>query len=133
MPVLVVYHFRTDLERLKKHYPHGVEFDDNPATEDAWNEGRISVMFTHPASGGHGCNLQWGGNIIAFFGHWWDLEQRDQVIERIGPMRQWQSDLNRTTFIHDIVAERTVDELVLLRHASKRSVQDILLSAMKRS
>ena len=132
MPVLVAYHFRTDLERLKRAFPMGVEFDDDPATENAWNEGRYPVMFIHPASGGHGCNLQWGGNILAFFGHWWDMELRDQVIERIGPMRQYQSGLHRMVYIHDIVAENTVDEDVLLRHASKRSVQDILLDAMKR-
>lgn len=131
-PVLVAYHFKTDLARLQKAFPHGRVFDDKPSTEDAWNEGRFPLMFIHPASGGHGSNLQWGGNIIAFFGHWWDMEQRLQVIERVGPLRQYQAGLNRTTFIHDIVAENTVDEDVLLRHASKRSVQDILLDAMKR-
>lgn len=131
-PVLVAYHFKTDLARLRKAFPHGVVFDDNPATETAWNEGRYPLMFIHPASGGHGSNLQWGGNILAFFGHWWDLELRQQVIERIGPMRQFQSGLDRQVFIHDIVTEGTVDEDVLLRHATKRSVQDILLDAMKR-
>jgi SNF2 family DNA or RNA helicase len=132
MPVLVAYHFRTDLQRLKKHFPHGRVFDDDPKTEDAWNSGKIPVMFIHPASGGHGVNLQYGGNILAFFGHWWDMELRDQVIERIGPMRQFQSGLNRLVTIHDIVAENTVDEDVLLRHESKRGVQDILMEAMKR-
>lgn len=131
-PVLVAYHFKTDLERLRKHFPYGVVFDDNPATETAWNEGRYPLMFIHPASGGHGSNLQWGGNILAFFGHWWDMEQRMQVIERIGPMRQFQSGLNRMVYIHDIVAENTVDEDVILRHETKRSVQDILLESMKR-
>lgn len=132
MPVLVAYHFRTDLERLKKAFPMGVEFDDNPATEDAWNEGRYPVMFIHPASGGHGCNLQWGGNILVFYGLWWDMELYSQVIERIGPMRQYQSGLHRMVYVHHIVAENTVDEDVLLRHASKASVQDVLLAAMKR-
>lgn len=131
-PVLVAYHFKTDLERLRRAFPQGRVFDDNPATEDAWNEGRIPVMFVHPASGGHGSNLQWGGNIIAFFGHWWNLEERQQVIERIGPIRQFQSGLHRMVYIHDIVAEGTVDEDVILRHETKRSVQDILMCAMKR-
>lgn len=131
-PVLVAYHFRTDLERLRKAFPFAAVFDDNPATEDAWNEGRYPLMLIHPASGGHGSNLQWGGNILAFFGHWWDLEQRLQVIERIGPVRQYQSGLDRLVYIHDIVAEDTVDEDVMLRHASKRAVQDILLESMKR-
>lgn len=131
-PVLVAYHFKTDLIRLRQRYPHFAVFDDNPATEDAWNEGRLPGMFIHPASGGHGSNLQWGGYTLAFYGHWWDMELRDQVIERIGPMRQFQSGLNRQVVIHDIVAEDTVDEDVLLRHATKRSVQDILMDAMKR-
>ena len=132
MPVLVAYHFKTDLERLLKAFPFAREFDDNPKTEDAWNEGRIPMMLIHPASGGHGVNLQFGGNILAFFGHWWDLELRQQVIERIGPIRQFQSGLNRLVTIHDIVAEGTVDEDVLVRHATKRGVQDILMDAMKR-
>lgn len=131
-PVLVAYHFKTDLARLQKAFPFIKVFDDNPATEDAWNEGRYPLMAIHPASGGHGSNLQWGGNILAFFGHWWDLELRQQVIERIGPMRQFQAGLDRQVYIHDIVAENTVDEDVLLRHETKRSVQDILLDAMKR-
>lgn len=131
-PVLVAYHFKTDLERLRKAFPEGRVFDNNPATEDEWNEGRIPIMFIHPASGGHGVNLQHGGNILAFFGHWWDLEQRDQVIERLGPLRQWQAGKGRSVYIYDIVAEDTVDEDVIARHETKRSVQDILLEAMKR-
>lgn len=132
MPVLVAYHFKTDLERLQKAFPFGTIYDDKPATEDAWNEGRYPLMFIHPASGGHGTNLQYGGNILAFFGHWWDMELRMQVIERIGPLRQFQSGLNRLVTIHDIVAEDTVDEDVILRHQTKRAVQDILMDAMKR-
>jgi SNF2 family DNA or RNA helicase len=131
-PVLVAYHFKTDLKRLLKAFPHGRVFDSNPKTEDDWNAGKIPIMFIHPASGGHGVNLQHGGNILAFFGHWWDLEQRDQVIERIGPMRQWQSGTGRHVYIYDIVCEGTVDEDVLLRHETKRSVQEVLLDAMKR-
>lgn len=131
-PVLVAYHFRADLQRLQKAFPQGRVFDSNPKTEDDWNEGRIEVMFIHPASGGHGVNLQYGGNILAFFGHWWDLEQRDQVLERIGPMRQWQSGQGRHVYVYDIVAENTVDEDVILRHETKRGVQDLLLESMKR-
>lgn len=131
-PLLVAYHFKTDLERLRKAFPQGREFDADPATEDAWNEGRIPLMFIHPQSGGHGVNLQHGGNTIAFYGMWWDLETRLQVIERVGPIRQWQSGYHRLVTIHDIVAEGTVDEDVLLRHASKASVQSILLESMKR-
>lgn len=97
-----------------------------------WNAGKIPVLFAHPASAGHGLNLQDGGNILAFFGHWWDLEQYQQIIERIGPTRQAQAGHDRPVFIHHIVAADTMDELVMARRESKREVQDLLLEAMKR-
>jgi SNF2 family DNA or RNA helicase len=90
-----------------------------------------SRSFVHPASAGHGLNLQDGGNIVAFFGLWWDLEQHQQVIERIGPVRQLQSGYDRPVFIHYIVAEDTEDERVMLRLQTKRSVQDLFMEAMK--
>lgn len=102
------------------------------STIEDWNAGKIPILLAHPASAGHGLNLQDGGNIIAFFGHWWNLEERDQIIERIGPVRQAQAGYDRPVFIYDIVAADTVDELVMARRESKRSVQDILLEAMKR-
>ncbi len=89
------------------------------------------MLFVHPASAGHGLNLQDGGNILAFFGHWWDLEQYQQIIERIGPTRQAQAGHKRPVFIHHIVAADTVDELVLARLESKREVQALLLEAIK--
>ncbi len=133
MPVLVAYHFKSDLARLLKAFPKGRALDQNPQTIRDWNAGKIPVLFAHPASAGHGLNLQDGGNILAFFGHWWDLEQYQQIIERIGPTRQLQSGHNRPVFIYHIVAANTVDEIVMARRESKREVQDLLLEAMKRS
>jgi SNF2 family DNA or RNA helicase len=132
MPVLVAYHFKSDLVRLQRAFPKGRALDNNPQTVRDWNAGRIPVLFAHPASAGHGLNLQDGGNILVFFGHWWDLEQYQQIIERIGPTRQMQAGHDRPVFIHHIVAADTVDELVLVRRESKREVQDLLLAAMKR-
>jgi SNF2 family DNA or RNA helicase len=129
--VLVAYHFKSDLARLLRAFPQGRPLDANPATIREWNNGAIPVLFAHPASAGHGLNLQDGGNIIAFFGHNWNLEERDQIIERIGPVRQLQAGHDRNVFIYDIVARNTVDELVLARHITKRAVQDLLLEAMK--
>jgi SNF2 family DNA or RNA helicase len=114
-PVLVAYHFKSDLARLRRALPRGRTLDADPATIADWNAGRIPVLFAHPASAGHGLSLQDGGNIIAFFGHWWNLEDHDQMIERIGPVRQMQSGHDRPVFIHDLVAEDTDDELVMLR------------------
>ncbi|HHW4685813.1 MAG TPA: ATP-dependent helicase, partial [Xylella sp.] len=132
MPVLVAYHFKSDLARLQRAFPKGRALDKHPDTLRDWNAGRIPVLFAHPASAGHGLNLQDGGNMLAFFGHWWDLEQYQQIVERIGPARQAQAGYDRPVFIHHIVAADTVDELIMTRRESKREVQDLLLEAMKR-
>jgi len=131
MPVLVAYHFKSDLARLLKAFPRGRVLDADPQTIRDWNAGKIPVLFAHPASAGHGLNLQDGGNILAFFGHWWNLEEYQQIVERIGPTRQAQAGHDRPVFIHHIVAAGTVDELVMARRDSKRAVQDLLLEAMK--
>lgn len=130
-PVLVAYHFRSDLDRLVKAFPKGKALDKNPQTIKDWNAGKIPVLFAHPASAGHGINLQDGGNIIAFFSHNWNLEEYQQIIERIGPVRQMQSGHKRPVFIHHIIAKNTVDEIVMARRETKREVQDLLLEAMK--
>ncbi|SAK83321.1 hypothetical protein AWB75_05391 [Caballeronia catudaia] len=132
MPVLVAYHFKSDLARLQRTFPDGRVLDHEPQTIRDWNAGRIPVLFAHPASAGHGLNLQDGGNILVFFAHWWDLEQFQQIIERLGPMRQLQAGHRRPVFIYHILARDTIDEDVLLRLQTKRDVQDVLLDAMKR-
>ncbi len=131
-PVLVAYHFKPDLVRLQRAFPQGRALGSDPRTQDEWNAGRIPLLFAHPASAGHGLNLQEGGNILVFFGHWWDLEKHDQMIERIGPMRQLQAGLGRDVFLYYIVARDTVDEVVIDRHVTKRGVQDLFLNYMKR-
>jgi len=132
MPVLVAYHFKSDLARLMKTFPQGRQLDKDPQTLRDWNAGKIPVLFAHPASAGHGLNLQDGGNIIVFFGLNWNLEEHLQIIERIGPTRQMQAGYDRPVFIYRIIARDTVDELVLERLETKREVQDILMAAMKR-
>ena len=131
-PVLVAYHFKSDLTRLRAAFPKARTLDADPATIREWNEGRIPLLFAHPASAGHGLNLARGGNILAFFSLNWSLENYMQIIERIGPMRQKQEGLDRPVFVHHIMARRTVDDMILERLKSKRTVQEILLEAMKR-
>lgn len=132
MPVLVAVNFKSDAVRLTKAFPKGkvLTSANGHLLMPLWNEGKIPLMFTHPASAGHGLNLQDGGNILVFFGLGWNLEHRLQVIERIGPMRQLQAGYDRPVFIYNIVAKGTIDELVLERMDGKKSVQDILLNAM---
>lgn len=132
MPVLVAYHFKTDLIRLQKAFPKGIPLNSQRNLERA-KQGEGQVWFGHPASMGHGVDgLQYHSNQLAFFGHWWNLEERLQIIERIGPTRQAQAGFERPLFIHNIIAEGTVDEDVVARNDEKKSIQDILLDAMKR-
>ena len=132
-PVMVAYNFRHDLEKLKKAFPKARVLDAKPSTEADWNKGKIPVMFAHPASAGHGLNLQDGGNILVFFGVDWNLENFMQIIERIGPMRQKQSGYDRPVFVHLILARDTMDLGVYERLIGKKSVQDVLLEYMKRA
>jgi len=131
-PVLVAYHFRHDLHRLRAAFPRGRVLDSDPETIRAWNAGKLPVLFAHPASAGHGLNLQDGGNILVFFSVNWNLEEHQQIIERIGPVRQLQAGHNRPVFIHYILANETVDFDVLERLESKATVQEVLMKAMKR-
>lgn len=130
-PVLVAYHFRSDLARLQAAFPEARQLDAAPKTIEDWNAGQIPILLAHPASAGHGLNLQDGGNILVYFGHWWNLEERQQILERIGPMRQKQAGHERPVFVYNIVARDTVDEVVIDRMQSKREVQDLLLEYMK--
>lgn len=131
-PVLVAYHFKHDLARLKSAFPRGRVLDSDPETIRSWNAGKIPVLFAHPASAGHGLNLQDGGNILVFFSVNWNLEEHQQIIERIGPVRQLQAGHERPVFIHYILANDTVDFDVLERLESKATVQEVLMKAMKR-
>ena len=130
MPVLVAYHFTSDLERLQKHFPKAKVLDKKPQTIKDWNNGKIPLLFLHPASAGHGIDLARGGSILVFFSLDWNLENHMQVTERNGPAGQKQAGLDRAVFIYYILAEGTIDYVVMERLKSKRSVQDLLLEAM---
>lgn len=131
-PVMVAYHWKHDLTRLRKAFPKARQLDADPQTIRDWNAGRVPILLAHPDSAGHGLNLQDGGNMLVFFSHWWSMEARAQIIERIGPTRQAQAGHPRPVFIYDIVARDTLDEDVLARHETKREVQDLLRDACKR-
>lgn len=130
-PVLVAINFKSDKARLLAAFPGALDLSTVQGLKDA-QAGRGRVWLGHPASMGHGVDgLQYHCNILAFFGHDWNLENRLQMIERIGPTRQMQAGKDRAMFIYNILARDTVDEMVLERVTSKREVQDILLEAMK--
>ena len=88
-------------------------------------------VFVSHNSAGHGLNLADGGNILAFFGVNWNLEEHMQIIERIGPMRQKQAGYDRPVMVYPILARDTIDDVVMDRLGGKKSVQEALLDAMK--
>lgn len=89
------------------------------------------MLLAHPRSAGHGLNLQDGGRRLVMFAQTWALEERLQIVERIGPTRQAQSGHPRAVFIHHIIADGTLDDAMMQRMDSKRSVIDTLMEAMK--
>lgn len=131
-PILVAYQWKHDLARLKEAFPRGRSIDEAGVIQE-WNAGKVPLLFAHPASAGHGLNLQDGGNTLVYFSFWWDAEQHAQILERIGPMRQLQSGYNRPVYVHYIIAQDTVDELVLARLQGKAALQDALTDYMNRS
>ena len=131
--VMVAYHWRGDLAKIKRAFPHAValaEETDTKAVIERWNRGEIPLLLVHAQSAGHGLNLQYGGRTLVFYSFDWKLEEHDQVIERIGPMRQHQAGLDRAVLIYYLVAKNTLDEDVLLRLRDKADVQTSLSSAI---
>ena len=129
-PVLVAYWFKHDLERIEKHLKSKkIEFarlDSDKSIED-WNNGKISVALIHPASTGHGLNLQDGGSTIIWFGLTWSLELYEQTNARL--WRQGQK--AKTVVIEHIVSKGTIDEQIIQALEGKHKVQDSLISAVK--
>lgn len=124
--LLIAYNFKTDLERLKKRYPDAVVLDNNPDIIKQWNDGNIKMLLAHPASAGHGLNLQHGGSIIVWFGLNWSLELYQQFNGRL--YRQGQT---KPVRIVHIVADGCIDNRVMQAIENKAQTQDELLDAMK--
>ena len=78
---MISYNYKTDLIRLKARYPDAVVLDNDPDIITRWNNGQIKILLAHPASAGHGLNLQHGGSIIVWFGPNWSLELYQQRSE----------------------------------------------------
>jgi len=132
-PILVAYDFISDKARILSRYKSAVDIA-TPEGMRAFRDGAAQLGVAHPKSMGHGIDgLQDVTNILVYFGHNWDLELRQQILERIGPMRQKQSGHNRPVWVYPIIAQGTIDEVVIERHRTKRSVQDLLLEAMRNS
>jgi SNF2 family DNA or RNA helicase len=125
-PVLVVYTYQHDFLRIKKRFPAAINVRE-PGAIDRWNRGKASIMCCHPASAGHGLNLQAGGCQMIWFGLTWSGELDAQMIGRLH--RQGQT---RPVVVHRIVAQGTIDEDILLAVRGKAVGQDGLVNAIRR-
>ena len=123
-PVLVAYWYKHDLERIKDRFPVR-QIQSSKDIED-WNNSKIPIAVIHPASAGHGLNLQSGGSTLIWFGLTWSLELYQQTNARL--YRQGQRD---TVIVHHIITKNTIDEDVLLALTKKEKTQDALIDAVK--
>ena len=129
-PILVAYWFRHDLMRIEERLQKtGAKFRRLDSAENlaSWNEGQIPVGLIHPASAGHGLNLQAGGNHLVWFGLTWSLELYQQTNARL--WRQGQE--SKTVVIQHIVTLGTIDERILKELERKEMGQDALIEAVR--
>lgn len=125
--VLVAYRYAWEREALAEHLADlGVRRIEEDGVIAAWNRGKVPVLLAHPASAGHGLNLQHGGHTIVWTQPTWDLEHWDQFNKRLA--RQGQK---HPVVIHVIMAAKTVDGLVRRRLADKADVQNDLLAYLE--
>ena len=123
--IIVVYNFKHELARLQKKYPKGRTIDKEGRAIQEWNDGKIEILFIHPASAGHGIQLQHGGNTMVMFGFTWSLELYKQVIGRIH--RQGQKEHVRV--IH--LAVGGVEHRLMRTISKKDMTQEDLLKALR--
>ena len=125
-PVLVAYWYKHDIQRIQERFPDS-RVIDTPKDISDWNAGKIAIGLLHPASGGHGLNLQDGGSTVVWYGMTWSLELYQQLNARL--WRQGQK--NSTVIIHHIIAVGTHDEDVLRALERKDMGQAALINAVK--
>lgn len=123
-PVLVAYWFKHDLERIKSRIKVREIKTDKDIRD--WNDGKIPVGLVHPASAGHGLNLQAGGSTLIWLGLTWSLELYQQTNARL-----WRQGQKETVVIHHIIAKDTIDEDVIRSLKLKEKTQDGIIEAVK--
>lgn len=124
-PLLVAYWFKHDLERIRKRFE--IREIKSSADISDWNSGKIPVALIHPASAGHGLNLQNGGSTLVWFGLTWSLELYQQTNARL--WRQGQT--ADTVVIQHIISKGTIDEQIMKALKSKDTTQAALIAAVK--
>ena len=124
-PLLVAYWYKHDLQRIKARFKNARCIDTAKDIDD-WNAGQIPLALIHPASAGHGLNLQDGGCTIVWFGLTWSLELYQQLNARL-----WRQGQKHTVVIHHIVTKGTHDEDVMRALENKDTRQSALIEAVR--
>ena len=122
-PVLIAYWFKHDLSRIQKRFE--VEVLSTSDSIKRWNDGEIPIAAIHPASAGHGLNLQAGGSTLIWFGLTWSLELYQQTNARL-----WRQGQKETVVIHHLIAKGTIDERVMKALNDKNNTQSALIDAV---
>lgn len=122
---ILVYQFVEQLAELKRRYPQLVTLDDPNAIE-RWNAGKVELLAVHPASAGHGLNLQHGGSRMVFVSLPWSLELYEQVIGRLH-----RSGQRHDVWVYVLITNKTVDEKVFIALQDKRAIADVALEELK--
>lgn len=125
-PILVFYNFQADREALLQRFPEARILDTGQDIAD-WNDGKVPLILAHPASVGHGLNIQEGGHIIVWYGLTWSLELYQQANARL--YRQGQK--HQSVVINHLIAAGTVDEQVMQALRTKDVTQAALMKALK--
>jgi len=123
-PVLIAYWFKHDLSRIQKRFE--VEVLSTSDSIKRWNDGEIPIAVIHPASAGHGLNLQAGGSTLVWFGLTWSLELYQQTNARL-----WRQGQKETVVIHHLISKGTIDERVMKALNDKNNTQSALIDAVK--
>ena len=123
--ILVAYNYKHELEALTKNFPEAVVLDKKGEDVVKWNKGEIKILLAHPASAGHGLNLQDGGSLIVWYGFTWSLELYQQFNARLH--RQGQQ--NTVRAMHIAVGE--IENTLMVALAKKDVTQAELLASLK--
>lgn len=127
VPIMVAYAFRSDVDRIKAAFPEAVLFDKTPGIKDRWNRREIPMLLVSPKSAAHGLNIQFGGNVLVWFGLTYSYEQWIQLIKRL-----WRSgQIAPRVIVKVLMAMGTLDEVAYASCTAKGVREGRFIAALR--